>query len=214
MKVEEAPDEVRISVADTGIGIDRAHMDRIFEPFWQVRRGAGGTGLGLPVTRQLAQRLGGDIEVESTLGEGTTFTLTLPCSRATKRVLLVEDDVDTQHVYRAILVHAGFEVCVAENGVDAVRLAREELPDLILMDIDLPILNGWEATELLREERATARIPIVGVSGGTTADSFRRADALGFEAYHTKPFPPSRVLAEVRRLCGVREGPAGGVGQG
>jgi two-component system, cell cycle response regulator DivK len=117
-----------------------------------------------------------------------------------KRILLVEDDMDTQEVYRDILVHAGFSVSTAGDGGDAVRLAREELPDLILMDINLPSMNGWEATKMLKDDSHTQRIPVVAISADAAADNYRRASSLGFESYFAKPISPRDVLAEVRRL--------------
>lgn len=198
--LSEDSGSVFVAIEDTGIGVDPEHLELIFEPFWQRRRDEGGTGLGLTVTRQLVRRLGGALHVEGTPGRGSTFTLSLPVTHAAKRVLLVEDDLDTQAVYSAILVHHGYEVLTAENGQEAVRLAREERPDLVLLDIDLPILNGWEAAKILKDDRGTEEIPIVAISGGTTAECYERATSLGFEAYHAKPFSPTEVLTEVRRL--------------
>ena len=117
-----------------------------------------------------------------------------------KRVLVVEDDPDAQTVYHAILTHAGFEVSIAGNGRDAVERARSEHPDVILMDIDLPVLEGWGARVLLTRDARTRQIPVVGICASASAEHFRRASLLGFEAYHAKPFRPMRVLAEVRRL--------------
>ena len=120
-----------------------------------------------------------------------------------KRVLLVEDHLDTQEIYRVMLEHHGFDVSVTDNGADAVRLACEEQPGLILMDIDLPILNGWEATEILRECQSTEEIPIVGLSASATSESRERASRLGFAAYITKPCSPWVVLGVAEEFCGA-----------
>lgn len=125
--------------------------------------------------------------------------------RVAGQVLIVEDHTDTRHIYRAILVHGGFEVLEAANGEEAVRLARQQLPDVILMDINLPILNGWEATRLIKEDERTRAIPVVVISAGASEESYRRAQSLGCEGYHTKPFSPLHVLAEVQRVLGFGE---------
>jgi len=121
------------------------------------------------------------------------------------QVLIVEDHMDTRHIYRAILAHGGFGVIEAADGQEAVRLARQQLPDIILMDINLPILNGWEATRLIKEDERTRAIPVVVISASASEESYRRAQSLGCEGYHTKPFSPLHVLAEVQRVLGFGE---------
>ena len=122
---------------------------------------------------------------------------------AGRRILLVEDYANTRDVYRAILVYGGFEVSTAEDGEEAVRIAREELPDLILMDINLPALSGWDAAKMLKEGAATKDIIIIGISANTSPESHRKAEELGFHAYYTKPFSPRMVLAAVQSAFGV-----------
>lgn len=119
-----------------------------------------------------------------------------------KRILLAEDYANTRDVYRAILVYGGFDVTTAEDGEEAVRLAREELPDLILMDINLPALSGWDAARMLKHGAATKDIIIIGISANTSAESHRKAEELGFQAYYTKPFSPRMVLAAVHSAFG------------
>lgn len=124
-----------------------------------------------------------------------------------KRILLVEDYPPTRDVYRTVLEHGGFEVSTAEDGAEGVRRAREELPDLILMDIGLPVLSGWDAAVQLKDGADTRHIPIIGVSAMTDADAHQHAWNLGFEAYFTKPFLPRQMLSAVREALGLDERP-------
>lgn len=119
-----------------------------------------------------------------------------------KRVLVVEDDFHTRDIYREMLEFGGYEVSLAFDGAEGVRLARAERPAVILLDISLPILSGWDAAEILKADRSTKRIPIIGISAHDAEANHERAAALGFYAYFAKPFPPTMVLAAVRRLFG------------
>lgn len=125
-----------------------------------------------------------------------------PGRTGTKRILLVEDDPQAQEIYRDILVHAGFTVSAVGDGGDAVKVAREELPDLILMDINLPHVSGWEATKILKDDATTQAIPVVAISANAASENRRRAASMGFEAYFVKPITPREVLSEVERLIG------------
>lgn len=119
-----------------------------------------------------------------------------------KTVLLVEDNEDNRVVYATILQHHGYRVCEATNGQDAVRLAHEAHPDAILMDISIPIMDGWQATELLKQDPATAHIPIIALTAHALSADRDRARAVGCDGYLAKPCEPRRVLAEVARLIG------------
>lgn len=122
-----------------------------------------------------------------------------------KRILLVEDDPDIMYVFHETLLYGGFEVHTAIDGAEAVRRARELEPDLILMDINMPVMNGWDATAALKASSRTEGIPILGISANTTVDDHRRASSLGMEAYFNKPFSPTMVLAAVQRVLGMKE---------
>lgn len=123
-----------------------------------------------------------------------------------KAVLLVDDDRDNRIIYRAVLEHAGYTVIEAEDGVEGVRLARVHQPDMILMDLSMPRLDGWGAIRELKEDDRTAAIPVCALSAHVllTGD-YERARAAGFECYLTKPIAPRQVLGEVQE----RIGPAG-----
>jgi CheY-like chemotaxis protein len=127
-------------------------------------------------------------------------------------LLLVEDNEDNRIIYSTVLRHTGYEVIEALDGVQAVELARSRLPDLILMDISIPEIDGWEATKILRQDPATRDIPIIALTAHALADDRERASAVGFTAYLAKPIEPRAVVAEVRRWIGTRAGapPAAG----
>lgn len=117
-------------------------------------------------------------------------------------ILLVEDNADTQAIYRVILEHHGHEVLQAWNGEDGVRLAREALLDLVFMDISIPLLDGYEVTRRLKADPATAHIPIVALTAHAMPEDRARAAEAGCDTYLAKPVEPKRVAEEVTRLLG------------
>ena len=135
-----------------------------------------------------------------------------PASPTGQRVLLVEDNEDNRIIYSTVLRHLGYEVVEALDGLRAIELARSVKPDIILMDISIPELDGWEATRILRQDPVTKDIPIVALTAHALADDRERATALGFTSYLAKPVEPRAVVAEVRRWIGDRSGapPAAG----
>lgn len=122
------------------------------------------------------------------------------------KVLLVEDDVDTRHIYSTILRHHGYEVLETEDGREALELAAKEAPDLILLDISLPKVDGWTVASRLRDRSETADVPLVAVTAHALPDDQERAHELGCDSYLTKPLRPQRVLEEVRRFLSVEDG--------
>lgn len=121
---------------------------------------------------------------------------------ADQKLLLVEDNEDNRIIYSTVLRHIGYTVIEALDGVQAIALARSELPDLILMDISIPEVDGWEATRILRADPATRDIPIIALTAHALADDRERATAVGFTSYLAKPVEPRTVAAEVRRWIG------------
>jgi CheY-like chemotaxis protein len=126
----------------------------------------------------------------------------------TQRILLAEDNEDNRTIYRTILEHSGYTVVEAQDGEAAVRLAAEERPDLILLDISMPLLDGWEAARQIRELPDVPRVPIVALTAHALQQDRARAIAEGFDSYLAKPVEPRRVVEEVRRLLdgGAAEG--------
>lgn len=128
---------------------------------------------------------------------------------AKRTVLLVEDNEDNRIIYGTILQHHGFEVVEAVNGIEGVRMAREILPDVILMDVSIPILDGWQATQLIKSDPTTARIPIIALTAHSLESDRERAREVGCDGYLAKPCGPGKVLAELARLIGAPAGTAG-----
>ncbi|HEU0015968.1 MAG TPA: response regulator [Longimicrobium sp.] len=118
-------------------------------------------------------------------------------------VLLVEDNEDNQAIYQTILEHGGYDVLQAWDGEEGVRLARERLPAVILMDIAMPRINGWDATRLLRSDPATARIPVLALTAHVLPADRAMAEEIGYDGYLAKPIEPREVLAHVRRVVGT-----------
>ena len=125
-----------------------------------------------------------------------------PSSPVGLTLLLVEDNEDNRIIYSTVLRHTGYEVVEALDGAQAVALARSLLPDLILMDISIPEIDGWEATKILRQDPTTRDIPIIALTAHALADDRERATAVGFTSYLAKPIEPRAVVAEVRKWIG------------
>ena len=125
-----------------------------------------------------------------------------PSAPAGLTVLLVEDNEDNRIIYSTVLRHTGYAVVEALDGVQALELARSVRPDLILMDISIPEIDGWEATRILRQDAETRDIPIVALTAHALADDRERATLVGFTSYLAKPIEPRAVVAEVRRWIG------------
>ena len=198
-----------VSVSDTGPGIAPADQERIFEEFQQVdgssSRAKGGTGLGLAIAKRIIEMHGGRIWVESKVGAGSTFTFSLPVrverqvgGFMSKRVLIVEDHETNRRILRDLLTSAGYELTEAVTGEEGVTSAETYRPDLILMDIQLPGLDGYEATRRIKKNPALRHIPIIAVTSYALSGDEEKAVEAGCEAYVSKPFSPRLVLAKVR----------------
>jgi CheY-like chemotaxis protein len=233
---------IRFAVADTGVGMSAEQLARLFRPFSQVdaspaRRHAG-TGLGLVISRRLAQALGGELDAVSEPARGSTFVLTLPANVAlagaipaeaasaakqtfpdhaprelTGRVLLVEDGADNRRLFVHILTRAGLEVATAENGRIAVDLlladgrAAVGRFDLILMDMQMPELDGYEATRRLRA--AGVGLPIIAVTAHAMVEELDRCIGVGCNAYVAKPVDRRRLLEVVAQWLAATPAAAG-----
>ena len=117
-------------------------------------------------------------------------------------ILLVEDHEDNRIVYSTILEHFGYRVLLAGDGAEGVRMARESSPDLVLMDVSIPVMDGWQATATLKADPATARIPVIALTAHALPADRERAQEVGCDGYLAKPVEPRRVLEEVRRFLG------------
>ena len=125
---------------------------------------------------------------------------------ATKTVLLVEDNEDNLIVYRTILDHVGYRVIEARDGEEGVARAKADKPDLILMDVSLPKMDGWEATRRIKADQDTRQIPIIAVTAHALDDDREKATQVGCDGYLAKPVAPRRVVEEVERFIGKPQG--------
>ena len=123
-----------------------------------------------------------------------------------KRVLIVDDSPTERHVLNDMLTKAGYEVVASDNGEDAILKAKTVKPDLILMDISIPIIDGWEATQVLKHDPATRNIPIIALTAHALASDREKAMEVGCDGYLAKPCEPRAVVAEVQRFLGKNNG--------
>jgi GAF domain-containing protein len=207
--------QLELCVTDRGRGIAPEDMGKLFKKFQQLDgsnvRSVGGTGLGLAICRGIVEEHGGAIGVESRMGHGATFTVTLPLPVAAGElppdasemvvgdgplILVVDDEPDIRGVLRDQLELEDFRVLEAGRALEAVEVARDRLPDLITMDLMLPDLDGFEAIRILRESERTREIPVIILSAVELGPDDTRA--LGPTALLTKPFSRLDLLAAVR----------------
>ncbi|MBT5874269.1 MAG: response regulator, partial [Candidatus Latescibacteria bacterium] len=217
--------KVRISVTDTGIGVPEALQDSIFSEFFQADRmrdeALGGTGIGLALTRRLVELHGGEIGLDSLPGQGSTFWFTLPAAKAhmtspgnpsisyktdkdtwvkSKRILVAEDNPANLKMIKDMLSIQDHEVAESTNGREAIDVARTFVPDLILMDIRMPEMDGLEATQQLRRLTDFASTPIVALTANADADFEEECLASGCTAFLTKPLRSETLFRMLERL--------------
>jgi CheY-like chemotaxis protein len=224
-------DQVWVAVEDRGVGIPKDELMRIWDPFYQVeapmQRRHGGSGLGLAIVRRLVELHGGVVRAESE-GEnrGSRFTFTLPVAvePATSEsvaadaapvepfldgrvVLVVEDEPQTQDLMRLVVEDVlGGTVRICDDGEQAIRDAAERPPTLILLDLMLPRLSGWEVARRLRQSPRTSTVPIIAVSALSRSQEREAALHAGCDAYLTKPFTPddlTRIVTATLQSHGV-----------
>jgi signal transduction histidine kinase/ActR/RegA family two-component response regulator len=213
-------------VQDTGIGINSSAMESLFQRFNQVHHGLnkdyGGTGLGLEISQSLARLMGGEIEVKSTLGVGSTFTLTLdvsvckaPQSLAERKVFLPDPPTKPEYVYRVLVVEdnqvnrkfvdillkrMGYLTYFAENGQIALDRVQKEAFDLVLMDLHMPVMNGVDATRAIRAlKHPAAKLPIIAITADVMNDTHDEAMAAGVNDFVTKPVHLARLQEAIRQ---------------
>ncbi len=231
---------LRFEVQDTGIGIAPAVMPRLFAAFEQAdpstTRRAGGTGLGLAITRRLAMLMGGEVGATSAPGAGSTFWFTARLDRVPTavgkasadaapdaeaalrrhhrgaRVLLAEDNAVNAEVAQSILQEAGLVVDLAEDGVAAVEMALQREYKLVLMDMQMPRLDGLDATRAIRRQRDSATLPIVAMTANAFDEDKEQCRAAGMDDFVSKPVDPVALYAVLLRWLGratAGQGPEG-----
>jgi CheY-like chemotaxis protein len=218
--------QVLFKVSDTGIGMTTEQMDKLFEAFTQadasMTRRFGGTGLGLVISRRFCRMMGGDIHVESELGHGTTFTITLPANvmdpagepvsadeaaevsypqppAGASVVLVIDDDPRVHDLLKRSLAREGFRVEAASSGEEGLRMARHLRPEAITLDVMMPGMDGWAVLSALKNDPELADIPVVML---TIVDDQNMGYALGAAEYLTKPVDRDRLASVLKKYAG------------
>ena len=215
---------VHFEVSDTGIGMKPDVVGTIFQVFQQAdtstTRRFGGTGLGLAISRQLVNLMGGEINVQSEAGKGSTFSFTLDFAQGSPRIvhsaaeaalgldefpamlngariLLAEDNAFNQEIACEMLEAAGSIVCVANNGQEAIDLLRQEHFDCVLMDIQMPEMDGFAATRLIRADPLLAGTCVIAMTANASIEDRESCYAAGMDAFITKPILPERLYSTI-----------------
>ncbi len=227
-----SPPQIRFAVTDTGTGIASEDLQNIFKAFYQTEMGVArgeGTGLGLTISREFVRLMGGELTVESTLGQGSTFSFTIPLSEADQslysdalgadrigrivglvpgqanpRILLVEDRPDNQKVVTQLLERISCDVCIAEHGRMAVELFQSWQPDLILMDMRMPVMDGYQATRAIRALANGRDIPIVALTASAFQEDRSEALAAGCNDMLSKPVQAKSLFEVIGKALGLQ----------
>jgi CheY-like chemotaxis protein len=217
-----------VSVADTGIGIPEDKLERIFNCFTQVdsstSRSFGGTGLGLYISKKLVDLMQGEIWVQSQEGEGTTVGFKIPLEIHLNveheiilanntaiaavdelsieftpiTVLLVEDNELNQKLVAQMLINYGFDVITANNGLECLNLLQRKHIDIVLMDMQMPIMDGYEATRIIRANRTWNELPVIAITANSMSNDRDKCLACGCSSYLAKPFKSEALVREIR----------------
>ncbi len=213
--------EVHFSVTDTGIGVPEEKLQEILKPFEQgdssTTREYGGTGLGLTISHELIQCMGGKLEVASKEGLGAVFSFnvrfklgekekaplsegSLPHDNVTRTILIVEDNMVNQKLAVNILKKEGYKTVVANNGEEAIQLTKENQFDLILMDIQMPLLGGIQATESIRNMKGGEKIPIVAFTANAMVGDREQYIEAGMDEYISKPIKKDELKDVIQKF--------------
>jgi signal transduction histidine kinase/DNA-binding NarL/FixJ family response regulator len=216
---------LRFDVADSGIGIGAQQLGRLFQPFEQVadaQRRAAGTGLGLAISRQLVRLMGGDIQVASEPGKGSTFSFELAVRAAAagpaalpslgpiagyegerKRLMIVDDVPQNRAMLVDLLQETGFVVAAASNGLECLVLLDSFKPDLIVMDVMMPVIDGNETTRRIRRMPGWGALPIIAVTASVSPEDERKSREAGADAFLGKPVNVDVLLDTIGKLLSL-----------
>jgi signal transduction histidine kinase/ActR/RegA family two-component response regulator len=199
--------KLSIKVTDTGIGIEKSQHNTLFNAFTQAdsstSRKFGGTGLGLTIARELCQLMGGALNLQSDLGKGSTFSFTVnlhttepelkpnviskDINIASLNILVAEDNPVNQMVIKAMLGSLGIVPHLVENGEEAIEMIKKQAFDLVLMDCQMPVMDGYKATELVREFKSQQELPIIALTADAMPEDKIKAKRAGFNEHLAKP---------------------------
>jgi CheY-like chemotaxis protein len=215
---KEEEEWITFQVSDSGIGMSAEQREQLFEIFSQAdtspTRKYGGMGLGLAITKHFVQMMGGQIEVDSELGQGSTFTIHLPAKVAVERartsptsptelvleegstVLVIDDDPSVRNLLQKYLDKLGYQIAAAESGEEGLRLARKLLPDVIILDVMMPKMDGWEVLSHLRADPDLADIPVIILS---IIEDKSMGYSLGATDYLIKPITREQLSAVLQK---------------
>jgi len=227
ISIDNADDQIGISVIDTGIGMSDEVQTRLFTAFSQAdsstSRTYGGTGLGLSISKQLVELMGGEIGVQSAEGLGSKFWFTVPYSPATSdveeadktqsknnwtasrslKIMIAEDDLTLQMVALAIFENLNHEVTAVNNGQEAVDVYKSQDFDIILMDIRMPVMDGMEATKIIRSmDGEKSNIPVIALTADIVAGNVKKYMDAGMNDVCSKPIEQSKLLRAIDTLLG------------
>lgn len=201
-----------LSVEDTGVGIGQEDIGRIFEKYYQIPgTGTQGTGIGLALVKELAAIHHGRVDVNSTLGIGATFTVKLkverfvveeselPASLQRPLILLVEDDLELRE-YLGSTLQRQYDVVLAENGAVGYQMAKTRVPDLVISDIMMPDMDGFELVQQLKQERSTSHIPLLLLTAKNMDSDRQRGYDLGIDSYLIKPVTAALLFKRIDNL--------------
>jgi PAS domain S-box-containing protein len=214
---------ILFEVEDTGIGIPQEEYQQIFEPFRQAEqhaRGFGGTGLGLAITKRLVDMMHGSISVESEVNKGSVFRVLFPGTKIVKirqevvveaeyespdiqfqksTILMVEDRVSNREVIRAYLTPYHFQIIEVENGQEAIQTLKHLRPDLILMDIHMPVMDGYQATQLIKANQKLRTIPVVALTAYAMKTQKKKYKDI-YDAYLSKPLSKRKLITTLAKF--------------
>lgn len=208
--------QILISISDTGVGIKKEDFPKIFDYFMQSDPSPSkkfqGTGLGLAIAKNFVNCLGGDICVESEYGKGSTFSFTFLAERAERekngeevkpKILLVEDDYVSQTIIRYLCEHNGWDIEVASRGKQALEILEKEEKDIVLMDIQMPEMNGYEVAKKIRETIKGKRIPIIATTAYASEEAKKKCFDSGMDDFISKPIDVNKLKDVVLRWLSV-----------
>ncbi len=206
VSVQVEGDEVCVAVSDEGIGIPVEALPHLFEKFFRVdssdRREIQGTGLGLAICKGIVEAHQGRIWAESQEGVGTTITFSLPLMPR-RRILAIDDEEAIRELFQKLLSKKGYEVLTAAHGQEGLLLLEAERPDLVILDIAMPEMDGYRFLEIMKDDRGMKDIPVIAISGVDT--DIERLKELGADEFLSKPFSSTVLLETVQRLLRVSD---------